>query len=392
MLLFFGIIGIFGAGFSQQFDGVIPVEAAENFEFICPPILAVLFAAVFNQFSLRYLLLPLIAFLLVISAGAYYVKDIYALPSLSQAYHYIIASLFTIRYPKLVIDGGVRKQKKNDTSLIDQVGGPGFVLIEPGSAAIFRHLRQPSETLVSTTHFVAPFEIISQTIDLSEQQADRDEIPAITRDGIRVTLRDVHFRYQIMQRAPRTIDNPYPFATDALWNMAFNLSVQRDGLDKWNTAVERAIVGIITDFIASHSIDYLTAPRSEFNARHEIMNELSSEGAIRALRNNGAELYWIDIGHLEIDDPCVDDRRTRLWASEWIGDARVTKAYSDGIHQAYLELGRAQAQAELIMGIGDAMRNVNMGPRTAENIRRILLARTAQLLDAMSSKNMPEKN
>jgi hypothetical protein len=385
LILFFGILLYFGVNYSQRYDDVIPVELAARYKNL-PPFVAIAFAAIINPSSLRYMILPLLATILMISAGAYYVKDMYALPSLSKAFHYILSSMFSLLYPKLIIDGGKRKLKKGETSLIDDVGGPGFVLIEPGSGAIFRHLRRPADTLVSTTHFVAPFETISQTIDLAEQQADRDQIPAITRDGIRVTLRDVHFRYMIMQQAPRTIENAYPFAQDALWNRAFNLNVQSDGLDKWNTAVERVIVGFITDFIASHSIDYLTAPRSDLNSRREILSDLFASGARSALRRIGAELYWIDIGHLEIDDPLVDDQRAQLWASEWIGDTAVSRAYSDAIHQTYEELGRAQAQAELIMGISEAMRSVPMGPNTTANIRRILLARTTQLLDALAEK------
>jgi hypothetical protein len=238
---------------------------------------------------------------------------------------------------------------------------------------------------------MAPLETIAQVIDLDEQQGDKDEITAMTRDGIMVTLRDIHMRYRIKQElregkpAKKTIDDPYPLAPDALQNMLYNLSVNFDGLDKWNIAVERATVGAITDFIAAHTIDYLTAPRSGTpNPRIELLNELTYSGTQKALENLGAELLWIDVGHVDINQEGIDEQRTNLWASEWIGDTAVSKAYGMAIRQAYHDLGRAQAQAEIILSIADALRAANADGNSRENIRRLLLARTAQVLDSIS--------
>jgi hypothetical protein len=398
VLLLAVMVGGFGVICSSQFNGVVPVEMAANYRANSPWVfggwpdwILVPLAAVINPYSVRYWLAPLTAIVCVIIAGANYIKDVYALPTFKDALHYVVASMFSIRYPIIRIDKGEKQIRKREVNLLDSIGGPGFAIIEPGSAAIFRHLREPSRAEVATTYFMAPFETIAHTVDLGEQQPIKNGIQAMTRDGIKVELRDVHIRYRILQArdgkpVKRTITDPYPFDSAVLSNMILNLTVQKNGLDKWNDAIERPIVGEITDFIAMHTIDYLTAPREGTpNPRIEL-NRIMTKQLRKTLENSGAELLWLDMGHMEIIDDRVDKQRTDLWAADWIGDIRTKEAYSEAIRQSYSELGRAQAQAEIIMSIAEALRGADLNERPALNIRRLMLARTSQLLDAMHVK------
>ncbi len=401
MLLFLGILWMFGAYCSSNFHNVDPRDVAQVWRDRVPLVfgwmpegILVFFTAALNKYSLRYMIAPLAATVAVIIAGAYYIQDVYAVKKYGDALKYVLASMFATDYPKLIIDKGAMKSEKNEVNLLNKIGGPGYVLVEPGNAAIFRHLREPGLSLVSTTHFMAPFETIAQVIDLDEQQGDKDEIKAMTRDGIMVILRDIHMRYRIKQEvregkpARKTLEDPYPLAPNALDNMLYNMTVNANGPDKWNVAVERAIVGGITDFIASHTIDYLTAPRAGTpNPRIELNNELLYNTTQRSLDGYGAELLWIDVGHLDIPYEIIDEQRTSLWASEWIGDVTVSKAYTQAIRQAYQELGRAQAQSELILSIADALRTANITTDSRENVRRLLLARTSQVLASISGAN-----
>jgi len=401
MLLFFFVPFTFASYCAITFHQVVPLEVAAGYAESIPffgwlPVgLQTWIASVFNSYSIRYMIAPILAQLCVLFAGSYYVKDVYALPNFSGAFQYVTASMFASEYPEMVVDKGAKQAAKNDTGLmlIEKVGGPGFVRVEPGNAVVFHHLREPSQSVVGgSTYFLAPFETVYQVIDLDEQQCDKDEIKAITRDGIQVVLRDVHFRYSIRHRTEkdgrtvqRTPKDPYPFDKDALPKMAHNLSVDKNGLERWNTAVERTVIGIITDFIAAHSIDYLTAPKREIgNPHRELRAELFRSGVRRALESVGAELIWVDTGHLEIVKGTVDDQRTTVWAASWVGDSTVTRAYGDALRRAYSDLGRAQAQAEIILSITDALNGIELSPNRSSNIRRLLLARTAQVLDSLS--------
>lgn len=107
----------------------------------------------------------------------------------------------------------------------------------------------------------------------------------------------------------------------------------------------------------------------------------------KRLAGLGAELLWIDVGHIMIEDESVDDLRTNLWSADWAGDASEIRAYGKSVRQAYQELGRAEAQADLIMSIAGALKEAGVSDKMgSENIRKLLLARTAQLLTTVHDK------
>ncbi len=58
--------------------------------------------------------------------------------------------------------------------------------------------------------------------------------------------------------------------------------------------------------------------------------------------------------------------------------------------QAYQELGRAEAQAELIVSITQAMEGIPISGDLVQSIKNILMARTAQLLDALKPETRPD--
>jgi len=390
-------IGIFGA---TRVDGVNPRDLADQYResiiflHFLPESVLIVIAAVFNWSTLRFMIAPIIAIACILIAGALYVQDVYALPFFKNAMEYVISSMFGLSYPTLVIDKGEKQIGKSEINLIDQIGGPGYVMIEPGNAAMFRKLRGPSTAKVSETIFLEPFERLASAINLDEQHGSKDVLPAMTRDGIKVLIKDIHYRFRVKQEEQdgevvrRSLDNPYPFSERAIQNMTFNLMVQKDGLESWRAAIARSVTGTISDYVSSQPIDKLTAPRtSEFNTRLEVKSEFFVEGMKRRLAGLGAELLWVDVGHIEIEDESIDELRTNLWSAEWAGDASEVRAYGDAIRQAYQELGRAEAQADLIMSIAGALENARPDGDSRENIRKLLLARTAQLLNAMSDRS-----
>jgi hypothetical protein len=214
----------------------------------------------------------------------------------------------------------------------------------------------------------------------------------VTRDGIPVNLRDINFRFRILPETQRgrplfrSLENPYPFSQEAMQSMAYNLNVEEDGSTSWRASVQRAVIGTITDYFNSHSIDHLTAPRQAgVNPRRAILEELEIQNR-RALRRLGAELIWIDIGHCDITPDEVDATRIDLWAAEWQGNAQAVLAEAEARRQALEELGRAEAQATLIRSITTVLEKAGATGSDKELLRKLLVARTAQILDAMNKK------
>lgn len=345
------------------------------------------FQIAYNPHTARYLITAVSVLVFVTLAAGSYVRDIYALPRMRQGIRYVVSSLFALFVPRIIVDGGEKKLEKNEVNLIDVIGGPGHVIIQPGNAVMFKELRRPSTISIRESYYLHPFETIGQIVNLDEQQDSRSDIPAVSRDGIRVTIRDIQFRYRLFPELQygrpkkRTIDNPYPFDEKALWNSAYNLPVTDSGPDSWKTVVGRAVVGGITDFISEHDIDYLTAPReAEIDPRREIRYSLLHGPTRNALRNNGAELVWVDIGHFEID-PTVDEQRTDYWAADWLGNAQIQRAYGEAKRQMFLEMGRAEAHAEMVIALTEALRDVNWGQEPVEKIRKLLVLKTAEIID-----------
>jgi hypothetical protein len=349
--------------------------------------------ALLNPASYRYYIVPIAALFAVFLGAAFYVKDIYALKDLRSAIHYILSSMFGLLYPALTVDGGEQKIPLGKTNLIDEIGGPGLVTIQPGNVVMFRRLREPSNITLRETYFVEPFERIGQIANLDDQMGTKDNIPAMTRDGINVIIKEIKFRYRIFpeKRFGRpirpTLSDPYPFDEKALWNIAYNLSVEENGLEMWRAAVARVVTGGITDFINAHDVDYITAPRDHRkDPRQEIRDNLFFSGIRIGLASIGAELLWVDIGHFSIENQEVDETRENLWASDWRGKAEIERTKGETRLAINEELGRAEAQAEIIAAIAESLKTVDLTRDPASNLRRIILVRTAQMLDSLDAR------
>jgi hypothetical protein len=340
--------------------------------------------------NLRFAIAPLAAIIAVLLAGMAYVQDIYALGQMKDATTYVIASMFGLRYPDMIIDGGRRQVPPDTTNLLDAIGGPGFVMIQPGSAVVFKKLTTTSRASVTRSYFLAPFETIAQIASLEDQHGFLDNVQAMTRDGLRVKVRNLHYRFRILPEmkdgkpVQRSLEKPYPYSEDAMQNMTYNLSVTPAGLDPWPAAVRRMVVGLVTDFIATNNLDFLTAPREEGeDPRGSLRNAIFASDLRARLATIGAELLWIDVGHIEIENTDIDSVRVDMWAAEWMGNAKVARAFGEARLLAYQELGRAEAQAELIISITQAMEGIPLSGDSMQTLQNILMARTAQLLDAL---------
>jgi hypothetical protein len=114
------------------------------------------------------------------------------------------------------------------------------------------------------------------------------------------------------------------------------------------------------------------------------------------LRKRGTELSWIDIGSFEIPNKQVEQQRLSTWQAEWMGNARLARSYGEAQRLAYQEIGRAEAQAEMLISIMHALSDVNLRGGTRQSLRDMILVRTAQLLEAMGesvpkeAKTLPE--
>jgi len=355
----------------------------------------ILFIAAFYINGLwRYLIVPLLAGWLAFMAGVLYIRDIYELDNFWQAFRYLFAAFFGFSYPHLSVYGGQKLSQEGEANLLNVIGGPGIVFVSPGNAVLFEGEAAPTAIYPEGSHFVPRFETI-QPIALEDQYGELESISAITRDGFDLKVGRTRFRFRLLaDRQSGRQKNPYPYSVEAIYDMIYNRTVSEEGVGDWGSGVAGDIRRVISGYINKHTLDHLTAPDgSGSDPRGDIQRELHSPVFSNALRRRGTEIISIDVGNFEIARKEVEQQRLNNWQARWTGDARLARSYGDAQRLAYQEIGRAEAQAELLISIMHALSDVNLRDGTRQSLRDVILVRTAQLLEAMgesASKNAGE--
>jgi len=346
--------------------------------------------------TLRYLLIPAGASLFAILIGGLYVQDIYELKSYSNGLRYILASMFGINYPSLEIREGIKQIRPDEENLLDKVGGPGWVIVRPGNAVLFERLTNPTSVLAEGLHFVSRFETIKEIVDLKDQHGYIEKLSATTKDGVVVNAHDIHYIYRLWSgrrlggEAGRTRTHPYPYSIRAVRNVAYGRSVSANGLTSWPRIVNIIFSGEIQNYIRRRQLDQVTSPTTAGADPRGEIHELYNSGSLRKrLRDVGAELLWYGIGHLDVENPLVNDQRVETWQAGWRGDAEVITAYSEALKKVYKEQGRAEAQAEILLAIIQALRDAQIQPGQSD-MQKVFLVRVAQFLEAMNENRSVE--
>ncbi len=354
-------------------------------------------ALVFFRFSQRYFLLLTITFGAAYYFTARYLRNFYGLNGIGQAARYLNAVLFAVGYPRLEIENGQRMIPPGTTNLIDQIGGPGYLVIQPGSLVLLEGPRGEQRVCAEGLNFVTRFERIRETLSLDDQQNFIETIDFTTKDSIRMRVRDVHYAYRLRtgryssEAARQDPEAPYPFSLRAVLSMAYGRSVSTRGITPWERMVNIAVDGAITDYMRQRNFDDITAPNfSQTITREEIARELNSMILRNRLRTVGAELLWVDMGHFEVVDKRIEEQRVNTWGSKWRGVATYNRAFGEAKRLSYEEIGRAEAQAEMLLGIMNAFEELKILDGLSESerqrkVQEIMLARTAQFLDSMAA-------
>jgi hypothetical protein len=116
----------------------------------------------------------------------------------------------------------------DQSSPIVQIGGPGYVIVELDSAALFERPDGSSHVIPPTVgerrgrKVIEGFERIRQATDLRDINGSQ-EVSARSRDGIPVLAKDIQYSYSIYrgENSVKTLQTPYPFSEKALENLVY---------------------------------------------------------------------------------------------------------------------------------------------------------------------------
>ncbi|MBN2550586.1 MAG: hypothetical protein JXB15_15585 [Anaerolineales bacterium] len=338
----------------------------------------------------RYLLIPILVCIGMILSGAGYIQYTYGLKRYSHALQYFLAVLFGINYPYLRVRDGVKQVDLDEENLIDVIGGPGILVIQPGSAVLLESYTGKVRALGSGRHFITRQERIKEVFTLEEQGSRVEKLSAMTRDGIQVDAREVRYRYRLIREGEPSasvspaMHSPYAFSEQAALNMAYNRVMNDREVLSWQSGIENAINSGITDYISAHTVDELTAPEeSGIDPRSEIQARIKFGSVRERLLERGTELIWIDIGHFDVADKQVAEQRVSSWQARWAVETETARTRTDAQRLIYREMGRAKGQVDMLNSIVDALKDFESSEDPQQHMRKVALVRIAQLIDAM---------
>jgi hypothetical protein len=249
--------------------------------------------ALFAANILRVVLLAALSFWAAYTVAARLMNDIFEMKNVSTSKRFIRQAAFASAYDFIEIkEGEVNPDHKRLPLYL--IGGPGLVRVNLDSVAMFERINGQPHPIPPTTvgsagvwsgrmggirHFLADrvpgldflkrvppdgfaliegFERLRSAIDLRDQTTSRD-VADRTRDGIRLTARDVRAMYSVLRGdQPSTLENPYPFEPAAI-----------DRLVYANTAPDMTIMVSVVlnlrlgDFIADHTLNEILAILTE---------------------------------------------------------------------------------------------------------------------------------
>lgn len=347
-------------------------------------------------------LLVLLYFLGTLSAfstAVYYVKDIYNENSDKLSAQYMMASFFGLRIPHIHVNA--REERSKYHRMVDVIGGPAYLEVDPGWVILTETLNTPGKLYgPGKQHYMSRYERIYEVVDLHEQEAKIPPISAFTRDRIKVIVEDAKFNYRIFDSRwefrehdqPNLTRKPYPYSMSAIQNYAYKRSVginndNHPEQQSWKAAATGRVTGIIRDYISEHKLDEIIAPRDQENkyVRDTIRKKAYEKDFKENLQSIGTILHWWDPGEFHSDEKDIEKQYISNWSIDIQSEIKINKAYGDAQKLAYEELGRAEAEAELLMSIIHALDGIKLGKDKVQTLQNLILLRTAQVIKAFGS-------
>ena len=337
--------------------------------------------------TLRHIVAPLFGFVLALLVGASYLRNLLELPSFSQAWNFLTTTVFGLAYPGAVVNEGKATVDDPDRNPLLRFGGPGWVEVKLGSAALFERGAGPSAVRGVGTYFLRRWEIIRETFDLREIERAKASIKVHTKDGIPLVLDEVRARFRLRTRGQRTEAEPFPVLVNAVRRATYNRKVSDRGLENWADMVTGSVVGTITNWISRRRMDDLIPPPNQpeeigggddaqppANYRQSLHLLFQEGGTRRRFEEMGAELLWVSVGHLRAD-PDVDPEagsadeaqgRDRIhgqmidtWRSASQANIAEDEADTAGYSEWLSETARVQAQVEMIKTLTRGLRQAH---------------------------------
>lgn len=383
----------------------------------------------FQPKMLRLLPVLILPFFIALQAAATYLADIFELKQVSIARDFIIQVALTGNQKHIRISGGeVPEEDRN--SPIYLIGGPGKVLVELDSVALFEKADGRPHVIGPTVKGKAVldgFERFRDALDLRDQYTEPLKVNSRSLDGIPISAADVRLVFSIFRDGKKpTIEMPHPFSEKAVEALVYGKSARvtiggpypSELPASWVGAIQGMIRGELGGFMSKHKlVEYLASigrpetqqaqqreeeivavgknvlsdedtleprpvpPPPDFQPRHVLSNLFSqfAEGFTQKASQRGLELHWIGVGTWKPPNEIVLKKHVEAWNLSLGNLARGNKNALDSLKkEAYL-----QQVLRIIQTIPLARFQQNHSNNHRDALRDMLIGYREQLIETV---------
>lgn len=378
---------------------------------------------------LRFLPILILPFFIALQAAATYLADIFELRQVSIARDFIIQVALTGNQKHIRIRGGeVVEEDRN--SPIYLIGGPGKVLVELDSVALFEcsdgrpHVIGPTVRGKAT---LEGFERFRDALDLRDQYTEPLKVKSRSLDGIPIATEDVRLVFSVFRRGqPPTLERPHPFSEDAVEALVYGKSarVTSDGPypselpASWTGAIQGLIRGELGGFMSKHKlVEYLASigtpetqqakqredeivtvgknvlsdedtlepsavpPPPDFKPRRVLSSLFGqfAEGFTQKASQRGLELHWIGVGTWKPPSEIVPNKHLEAWNLSRENMARGSQKALEALKQE----AKLQQVLRLIQNIPLARFQQNHGNNHRDALRDMLIGYREQFIETI---------
>ena len=214
------------------------------------PFVTLLVQALTDPHLLQYLPIFLAPFFIALQLAAIYLADIFELEDVAVARSFVWQVALSGSNETIRVTQGKVSDKNGDSPLY-LIGGPGKVMVDLDSAALFEradgtpHVIGPTGNQPGGRATIDGFERFRQAIDirdhyveLRDQDSKSPSVKSRSRDGIPITATDVRLMFSIHrgENAKPNSASPYPFSPDAIERIVYK-SASRVTPDQVNPSV-----------------------------------------------------------------------------------------------------------------------------------------------------------
>jgi hypothetical protein len=359
-----------------------------------------IFGALSSLFQ-SVLILYFLSLISAFAASVAYIRDIYGMETDRIPFRHFITCLFGVFVPKIKVTNKIHDSDWKE--MVEKIGGPAFLNIDTGYAVITETMTAPAHIYgQGGRQFVSWQERVQDVIDLHEQEGGPSNLQATSRDGIEVKAENLRFNFRIWDhqwdsQGNKASDsqNPFPLSKDAIHNFVYNRIVQIDkaGQQKpfsWREVVGGQVKGIVKGYINEHLLDDVIASREHAenkNPRKEIRDRAYGADFRQRMRLIGTILRWWDPGEFRSQDD-IETQFLANWGVDLDGNIKLNQASGSAQIQAYEELGRAEAEAELLMSILRSLDGIKFSSDKTQSLQNLILMRTAQVIRALNTPKL----